>query len=396
MVVEPMATPYRAIIHLDKTEIQKELDDFWKEYGEILVKNSNYKGKKSKGGKVDLKKARQVMESTQGLSTLYGPPLANWANTYIDKNYQDLSEKVLYVNRVKLEKWDSEEPYLIAWFYFWPKLNFFDKLDFKIKRQIPRDLDKAIEGRLKDLQNQNKVYKTIDHDDWTDQMEVNLDIITSLNGEPYEEGTLRKKWLKLENIVSQPLRDAIHKHKLGDLFETSFENPFKTPKEGEEPEIIDATVKIYGVRLGEVLDLEDPKLYESAKVESKEEFIEKFTQEYNKYMDDSERQYAFDEIMNQLTMNGKLEAIPQNWIDLNTENFMKMHIKQMGDLQKAKKAVGASNDQNYRQMVESQVIKDTVSRMAVRAYSAMYNVPEDPEVVSYHINSQVEWIDNPA
>lgn len=394
VVIEPMATQYRAIIPMSKEDLQILFDEYWEANGEALVKGSGYKGKKQKGGKVDLKKARRRLEETRGVATLYQSALASWANEYLDKHYESIKEKVMFVTEARLDKWDTDEPFIICFFYFWPVLNYFEELDFNLKRAIPRDPEKALEGRLKDLQNQFKFYTDVASDELTDDMEVLMDIIASIDGVPYTKGTIRSNWFHIERLSSPELREAILAHKMGDLFEVSFKNTLEKPEEGSEPKQIDAQVKIYDARIVNLYDQDDPELYKAAKFESKEDFIEKFHKEYDAYMKNTETRIAFDEIMGQLVMGGKLEPIPQVWIQGNAVNFMQRHIESKGgDKAKAQKSVRANSDFEYKRIIEGQVIQDTINRMAVRYYAAKYNIPDDPEVVSNHIWTQVNWVE---
>lgn len=392
IVVEALATPYRALIPVTQEDLRPKFDEFWKEYGHLIADKYGYKGKKGKGGQIDLQKAQTSLETSVGHSKLYDQVIASWATDAINEQYKSLNDQVLYVSNVKIDGWESDDAYVVAFFYFWPKLTFKGGIDFEVKRQVPRDLDKAIEGRLKDLQNQYKEYTPVT-EDLTEEMEVLVDIIASLNNEPYQEGTVRKQWFQIKEIISGELKLEIIKHKVGDLFEVEFVNPFKPITEGEEPEILTAAVKIYDARLGRLREQDDIELYKAANFESKEAFIEKFTQEYNDYMDRAEQQLAFDHVMDQLTMQGSLEAIPQAWINLNTDHFVSNHIKQAGDIQKAMKMVGAPTQNKYKQMFEGKVLKDTINRMAVQAYANRYGLELEPKLIMDHIMTQVEWVD---
>lgn len=392
--ITPLAQPYRAVIATPKAVLQESFDRFWTQHGSEVVKASGYKGKKLKGGRIDTIKARKSLENSYGISKLYEHPISIWAHEQIDEQYFSLKEKVMLTTHSNLDNWETDEPVVTIVFYFWPKLHYVEDLNFEITRNVPRDPEKALEGRFKDLQHQHKYYEETETDELTEEMEVLLDITASIEDEAYAQATIQKNWLRIKDLRSKELAGSLLEHKKGDLYETSFPDPFKVYEEDGEPKIVTAQVKIHDARHVRFYDLDDPKLYELAKFETKEQFVEKFHQEYNEYMDNAERHLAFDEIMNQLTMKGKLEPIPQSWIETNASNFIRRHVDSVGgDQQKAMKAVGATSEDHYMDMGRSQILKDTVNRMAVRAYAAMYDLSDDPVEVANHILSQVKWVE---
>ena len=393
-VIEPMATQYRAIIPMIKEDLQIIFDEFWEVHGDDIIRTSGYKGRKRKHGKIDMSQARKVLEKSQGVSNIYQSALSSWANKYLDKHYEAIQEKIMFVTESRLDKWDTDEPFIICFFYFWPRLNYFKDLDFNLKRRFPRDAEAALQARLKALQNQFRYYDENPSGEISEDMEVLMDIIASIDGEPYEKGTIRSNWFDMGRLSSPELKAEILKHKVGDLFEVSFDNILKKYAEGETPEKIDAQVKIHDSRIARFYGLDDPELYKLAKFETKEAFIEKFHKEYEAYMDNSEKHVAFDEIMSQLTMGGKLDPIPQSWITTSSILYMKNHIKSMGgDKDKAMKAVGATTDEQYARMINGQIIQDTVNRMAVRAYASIYKLPDNPDIIAAHILSKVTWVE---
>jgi FKBP-type peptidyl-prolyl cis-trans isomerase (trigger factor) len=391
IVVEPLATPYRAIFPADKEMLQKAFDVFWETHGDLIIQQSGYKGKKRKGGKVNKFKARKSLEASYGISKMYQTPIAACVEEVLNGYYADDSKKVLFLSNVQLQNWESEEPFVVSIFHFWPKLHFDQNLHRSLERQIPRDVNKALEGRLMDLQNKYKSYVFTEDDKLNSEMEVLIDIIASIDGTPYEDGTVRKAWYKVGDMLSTELRDAILAHKKGDLFETTFSNPIPGDKKDIE---IAAHIKIYESRYVKLLPTDSLELYEKEGFESKEAFLEKFTEEYDNYMTNSERHYAFDSIINQITLGGKLDPVPQRWIDLNVQYMMTQHAKHFkGDVQASMEAVGAQSEEQYKNMFESQVLKDTINQMAVACYAQMFDLPDDPEKVADHILENVFWVE---
>jgi hypothetical protein len=67
IAIEEMARPYRAFIPIEGSTLQGLMDEYWDKNAQNLISFTGYKGKKGKGGLVDLDKARKAIEATHGL-----------------------------------------------------------------------------------------------------------------------------------------------------------------------------------------------------------------------------------------------------------------------------------------------------------------------------------------
>jgi len=387
-LVEPMACPYRAIIKVSYDSLREKFDTFWGTNGSFIVEKVGYKGKKHKGGLVDLVEAKTYLESHLGVNKLYRQVLVELALTYLTEKYEEVGSKPMFIERINLNSVfaPDQELYVLCIFYFWPKLMYSgDPLTFNFVRPRSRSGEAETERRLKQIASQFPVIASVEGDDITSEMEVLYDVIASVNSEPYEEGTLRKQWNSVAQIESPALKDALLSHKKGDLFECSF-----THKDVD----ITAHIKIYDTRIVKERDLDDPELYVLAKLGDRESYTKRVCDEFATYMDQVEAQTGFDDVLNGLTLNSTIEPIPQKWIDLNTDHMKNEHIaKNGGDKEKALRVLNVENEEKLIQLFEQHVLRSAITQMAVNYYSYEYKVEATAEAVAKDIKDRATWSD---
>ena len=389
-IVEPLATPYRMIFSLDKDELEKEIVNFWKESGELIVEKTKYKGKKQKGGKTDLKKARQAIEKSYGYTALYGNIFTKFSADKIKEKYEAEKKRCMYIQDFSLDLRDENNPTLLCIFYFWSEMYFTGTLNYDIDQPAHWDEEKEFERRCKQLQQIHKISTETESDSINEDQEVLIDLITSCEGKACDEKGFRGRTLKVGSIIIPELKEALLQHKSGDLFELSY---VSTQKDAFENKTIDAHVKIFKVLDITHMDMDDDALYQKEGFEDKASFKEIFSKQYNEYVMNAKRSLAFDHIVNQLIMEGEFNDIPQGWVAMRSKFFADQHIQSCGgNLEKARKTLGLAEDAPINKAFEGRVFQEALNQMAVHLYCDMWNLEADANAMAAHILSKVNWV----
>ena len=384
LVITPLAIHYNAEIVLDDSELRAEFDKYWEEFGEGIALE-HYKGKKKKGGKLDLSKAKKVLESTLGVRKLYNPVLTKILGERVE---QESDMPIMFVTDLSLLNFEKEfeDTIGIIQYYYWPNLEMDAEIDFEIKRDQVFNAESEFVTRCKVLQDQQRTYSTEETDiDPTKDQRVFVDIIVSSDGEALASLTKRSSWLDVKHISPESIKTSILEHHKGDLFELDFEH------EGKE---CHAHVKIYDVNDIEYLDIEDEELYKKAGHASRQDFKDVFMKNFESFVDQHEKNLAYNKVITQIMFGSKYSNIPQRWIVLNRDNSVASHLAAYGnDKNKALKAIGASTEDQMRDMFAGQVYKDTVTQMVLYWYSKKFNCLADAQSVANDAWSRAIWVD---
>jgi len=404
LVLEPLAAPYRLIFSLDKDELEKEISEFWDVNGNDIVKKVNYKGKKRKGGGVDLKKARPSIEKSYGHKALYGNILSKIVVDKVKEKYGSEGKRCMYIQKLTLDLKDENNPLLLCIFYFWSRMTFDGTLNYDIDQPVHWNLEREIQNRQEQLQQIHKisteqvipetgeVLDNIFYDSKyiSEDQEVLIDLIASCEGKPCDEKSFRGKTLKVGTIMPIELRQSILDHKSGDLFELSYVN---TQKDAFEDKTVEAHVKIFKVLDITYIDKEDDALYQKEGFEDFEGFKEAFEKQYNDYITNAKRSLSFDHIVNQLITESEFENLPQPWVDMRSKFFADQHIQNYGgNLEKSRKSLGIAEDAPINKAFEGRVFQEALNQMAIHQYCDMFSLETDANVMADHILTNVNWI----
>ncbi|MDC1299883.1 hypothetical protein N8Z24_00090 [bacterium] len=387
--VEPLATPYRMIFSVDKEKLEKEISEFWEKNGQDLAKATGYKGKKHKGGTLDLKKARESIEKSFKAKRLYGNILSEFVVAKIKEEYEEKNERCMYISDINLDKKDPENPLILCMFYFWSKLHFDGEIDYNVKEMPNWDLEKEFGNRCKQLQLSHKISTEVTPEALTEDNEVLLDIIASCEGKACEDKTFRGVTHRIGNLQIPELKEELLKHKSGDLFEMSYVSQQEDSYKDKE---LSLHVKIFQVFDISYTDIDDDELYKKENFETKEEFRKSFEEQFTRYIDQARRSVSFDHVINQLAMGGQFDNLPQGWIEMRAKSFKDQHMQHFnGDEEKARKSLGVKPGQPIERAFEGRVLREAVNQMAIFAYCDLEGIDTDAEKVADHILTKVTW-----
>jgi len=387
ITIEPLAVPYRSILRISSSELREYLDKFWTQHGESIAKAVNYKGKKEKGGKLHLKEAQKFVEKNYGLVKIYAETLSELVNGFVTSEQKN---KIMMITDIHVVDFDKEICSILSFFYFWSKIHFDQELDFCLTNPLNSTFETEMKKRIETLQRQYCIKSSLENGvEISDNYEVKLDLLASIDGNPYEEGTLRGVSVVVKNISNPVLKESVKQHKIGDLFELQYENPREGDLKGK---IVSAVVKIHE---GFSIEYHDPienELYEVAGYESFEGFEKKFKEEFDNYMKNVRENAAFEHVINQIISKGVFDPIPQEWVRKNLELFIERHMKEYkGDKQKAYKALGVDSEEGLQRAFEGQIYKETINQMAIYAYANKFGIDSKIDKVVEDIMSKVAW-----
>jgi len=391
-IIDQLAIEHRAVVELDDEFLKEKFNEYWAEYGEMLVRQHNYKGKKLKGGKIDLDKAKAFLEKSVGENVLYRRVVAELLGDMVEDK---TGKTVMTVNSVRLHGYNVSDMMTmgVITYYYWPEITLDkDKLDLTLVRRGNFDFEHHLESRKKSLQHTKAQYKKYEGEGVNESQRVLIDIIASCNKEPYAELTSRGSWIEVKHIQPKEIQEEVLKHNSGDLFEVNFDNPIPGDLNGETAH---AHVKVYEVQDIEYLDLEDDELYEVSGFESKQDFEDKFKVEFEEYKENASKYQAFNEIIQRiLSMAESFDMIPNRWYDVNLDTIIQRHIDQNGgDKYAAFKAAGARDMNDLKDKFQSRLYQETVQQMAYNWYAKAFNCIPDHESISTDLITRVVWQD---
>ena len=349
----------------------------------------SYKGKKLSGGTFDMEKAKSSLEETVGLEKLYSTVLAKYVVTAVDEKLMSDKTKTMFINDIRLASFDEEKDnFIVSILFLWPEMQYEGEIDFNIERKIPRNFQEAFDKRCKDLSTKHRttseIVGTIDA-----KTNVTFDIKSELEGEIFPNFTFENHNIDAENINPEALKLAIIGNSTGNTFEVEFPNPIKGDKFGLPIKSLVTIKEAFSVKY---MDITDEQLYKAEGFESLEEFRKMFEEQYNNYMDNSDKHMAYEEIMDGIMQKAYFETIPQAWINNNAQSFMDRHLKSVGgDKNKAMAQLGVKTDAQMIHKFEGEVYKQTINQMALNWYSKKYNVEPNFESVASAIISRVIW-----
>lgn len=390
IIIENLATPYRAFIPVSDEDLQVVYDKEWEENQDNIIRASNYKGKKLKGGGIDKKKARKAIESRMGVSAMYEEPLAHYASERI---LAETGKDVILTNAVSVRK-DGDASIIMFNYYYYPEVIFDKELDWNCDKGPQRDSVQEFTNRCTDLQYKHRSLELLeDGSSLTEDTEVVIDIIAAIDGKSYAYGTVKNHKTMIGDLTSPELLKAVLEHKKGDLFTVTYVNPLNDKDNLEKT--VDAQVRIHEAYKVTLLDLDDELIYTSAGFDSKAAFRAKFDEDFAKYVKNAESQLVANHIMSQIMSEGTIEPIPQQYINLGASSIVRKHYAMFGgDKDKALSAVQCTEGELIDRSAQ-QVMQDVIQKMGWRKYAQIfdYAMTVDTEELIDDMLERVNWVE---
>ena len=103
---------------------------------------------------------------------------------------------------------------------------------------------------------------------------------------------------------------------------------------------------------------------------------------------------ATDHILGQIMMQSKVPAFPEEWITRNVARLIEEHLKQFkGDLRRGMAALGAKDEEKFKQAFKGQLYREYMQQLALRTYCKMNKIDKlGSDEMFESILSQVKWI----
>lgn len=377
ILIEEMARPYRAFVPITQEALTDLMEGYWAENAQNIIKLTGYKGKKGKGGLVDLEKARKAIESTHGVSKIYREAFSKYALGAVQG---DIGKDILLLTGLSLE-----EGRIIVTFFVYPELIFNGEINYDLTSIITRTVDEEFDARCKDLQYNHREFTSTDGVKPDDQDLVVVDIICNIGDKGYEEGTKRLIKVAVEELPVPEIRQAVKESVKGDLVELTYSLP--------AGEVVSAQVKIHDVQKVSFLSTESDDLYKLEGFEGKEAFRATFESQYHEYCANAEKYQAFEYILNQLIEKSIMEPIPDQYLEMAGHNLITRHSASMGSKEAAMRSVGAKTESEMIRIMQVEALRSLVQKMAVNKYISIHGLKKDttyPEIVE-HMHLHINW-----
>jgi len=384
--LEPLPSPYRAVIEFSSKKLRKLFDDYWRENEVDILAKYPVQAKKEKGGKVPT--AKKLLENNIPLNKLYAQVLFDVVIDTVDSVFY-----VEYVNLANFVKNDVSE--ITSVFYTYPELELQEPISYEVKPAFDYDPDTQWEQRKLVLQHKHKKTAPCDDEEVKENHSILLDIHASCEGEPHAEGTFHRQWVEWKMLNVPKLKEELLQHKKGDLFEISYElDPTKAPD--MEGKTIDAHVKIYELQTVEYPEIDD-EIAKKEGFDSIAELEKIFREEYENYISQARKALVADHMINEILTKSKIPLLPAKWVQFATENIIEQNSLQFGgDRKKLMNAVGATTEERLHEIFKAQAHREALTILAVRKYADMHGLDrpeEDNEDIFRHMMDHVEWVE---
>jgi len=136
IVISPLATPYRALISVDREDLKKKFDAHWSIYKDYIIKKYKIKARSPN-------KARGMAESTIGYTGLYEDQILDAATSRLIKE----NVEILHIEEFDLHNFDTEgvdKATIVVIYFPFPELIFEGELDWEV--ETPPSIENLEEG----------------------------------------------------------------------------------------------------------------------------------------------------------------------------------------------------------------------------------------------------------
>lgn len=389
---EALAIPYRIDFKVPYADLKKIFDEYWEKRSDALINHYKPNVKKSKGGKINPDKARKMLESNVKPGKLYQEALA----AFLIDQVKETGKEILHLDALDMYDYeDGKDAQIIGQVYYYPTLavDHPEALVYQATSPIKEDFDKAWRSKQVELKHKYKKVSEVELTEGLvqDNHELLLDVIASCDGQPYEAGTIRGKWMELRTLFPD-FRKSFEKRNIGDLFETDFNMNGIDPDVKGHP--VHATVKIFKAKEIIYREVDDSIAKEEGK-DSLDILKADFETEYRNYVQGCRKGSAADAIINTILQNSVISPLPDRWVELSTNRLLANHCLQFkNDRDKAMAVVGAKSEDQFRQMFMGEVYRDIYRVIAMKWYKAFYKIGKgtDDELYSDML-SRVNWVE---
>ncbi len=359
VLVKALPQPFRVVIAVPSDDLKEEFDNYYtKNENQLLQKFPVLvKGKKVKGGR--MRGTQKRMEDNTGITNLYSGILTDLVI--------DHTENLLFIDGVDLQGYEpGSTAQLVAVCYYYPDLEFEGELDYHCEEPVKRTLEEAWEDRKIELSYKYETFEDLSEDTvLAEDQQVLVDLIASKDGEPYADGTFRRKWISL-SMLPPVLKDSLLAHKVGDLYELSYAMPDLA---GGGEINIDSHVKIYGVRMQIPAEVADD-IAKKEGFDTLDQLRDQFDVEFGEYVERARHSTALSHLVDQIIRNSIIPEFPAAWLQINIENRVKDHVANFdGDIERAMVQIGAKSEEEMVQRFKGSLFRETLQTLAVRYFA---------------------------
>lgn len=387
---EQLAVPYRVEFLIPYEDMRKKFDEYWEKKSDKLISKYKPKVKKSKGGQINKEKAKAMLEKSVPVSILYQDAISAFLTDLLKEKGKD----VLHLEALQIFDYEPEkEVQLLGQLYYYPELvlNADAVLEFTAKMPKERGEEHAWQGRTVELKSKYRKVGETEHTEGPVLMthELLVDVIASVDGQPYQGGTVRGQWFEI-NKMFPDFRDSFKDRQIGDLFETTFN--MGGIDEETKGKTVHATIKIFKAHDITYREIDD-QLAKDEGFESLDKMKEAFHTEYERHLMGIKKGVAAEAIANHILQNSVIPPLPNRWTELNTERLINQHIKQFqNNKEKAMSVVGAKDDEELSHLFRGEVFRDILRTLAIKWYVKHYELTgKDDETLYADMIGRVKW-----
>lgn len=378
--IGPLSTPYRAVFEdLSYDDFKLKFDKYWDENKVNIINKFKAKIRNKKS-----KLQRQVVENTIGIKKLYTDIFIDWINDKID-NILFIEELSIFGFENKLN--GERKPIIMIVFYYTPEITIDKDIDFKLKNNRKGiSEEKQLDNYLNiTLMNKYRIETNHKGDIIDDCCKVQVDIISKVDGDLVEGLTKYKEWIDLTNFPNIKLREEIINHKKNDIFDVEWET--------SNNKLVKAQITIHDIKSIKFPDIDDA-LARREGFNDLELLKENFLKDYRKIIKNNNEELAKGHIINQVFREYEIPPFPERWLQILAKDSMNAFIKDNNkNLKAVMQSVGAKDKDELLKMFKSQIHRDFVQKMIIRAYIKKFNLENDEKNFLQHVMNNIEWIE---
>jgi FKBP-type peptidyl-prolyl cis-trans isomerase (trigger factor) len=381
-IIEPLAPPYRVVLWFKYDELRAEFDKFWKENADQLIWKYKLKGKKGAGGV--MKGAQKMAESRVPLKALYQQVLGDKiANVVPD---------VLLLEGFELFNFEKgQTPHMVGIIYFYPKITTLrEPINWACKKPKEPSRQVQFEARLRELQMQFRKLEDDPDGAITMLSNIQMDVIASIEGKPYANGSFQRQWVDISGIPMKDLVEQLIGHKVGDLFECDY---LASPRDQENVgKTVHAAIKIHNLQKIVIPPVDD-ELARDAEFDDLKSFEDRFHQDFDAFLRRAQRGLVADHVIGHIVQNSTVPPIPQGYINGKIVEMAQQHLRQFGgNKNAAMRAIGAQSEEDFIHRFTGQAYRGLMQELAARKYGELFSVAPGSDEMFESMLDNVKWV----
>jgi len=379
-IIEPMAPPYRVVLWFKYDELREAFDQFWKENSKAIIANLGLKGKKGAGGS---------MPGAQGMAEKRLPLKALYQQVLVGK-IREKVPNIFFLEGFELFNFEKgQRPHMVSIVYFYPKLTLKQEINWACKKPKEPSRQVQFEARLRELQMQFRKLEDDPEGAITELSNIQLDVIASIDGKPYINGTLQRAWVDISSIPKD-LSAQLIGHKVGDLFECDY---LASPRDTENAgKTVHAAIKIHNLQKIIIPPVDDD-LAKDAEFDDLKAFEARFHQDFDGYVRNMHKSVVADHVIGHIVQNSVIPPVPQGWLDSAIKGMSDYHLRNFGGNKKAAmKAIGAQTEADFVHRFTGQAYREMMQDLATRKYGELFNVAPGSDEMFESMLDNVRWV----